>query len=138
MILMATSVIIVDYASQAGINPSESLLADLLHSSPNLSTGYVVYSNMLSIGCCFGYLLSSTDWSFVFEWIGAQEKAALVITLTLYIPLLLLTLISAKETSSRHWELTSGGLDDSRESGISSDNEDLIEPRIETVIKVRK
>ena len=39
-----------------------SLMADMLQSSPNANTGFMIYSAMLSLGSCVGYLLSAVDW----------------------------------------------------------------------------
>ena len=72
MIVVACSVVLLDYASQAAINPCESLMADILHTASNdnssnnqsqiSSMGYNVYSGMLSLGSCVGYFLSSLNW----------------------------------------------------------------------------
>ena len=37
-------------------------MADMLQSSPNANTGFMIYSAMLSLGSCVGYLLSAVDW----------------------------------------------------------------------------
>ena len=39
-----------------------SLMADMLQSAPNANTGFMIYSAMLSLGSCVGYLLSAVDW----------------------------------------------------------------------------
>ena len=63
MYVVAFAVILLDYASQAAINPCESLMADMLQSMHSQSeTGFMIYSAMLSMGSCIGYLLSAVDW----------------------------------------------------------------------------
>jgi solute carrier family 45 protein 3 len=49
--------------NEAAINPCESLVADILKSASNASTGFMIYSAMLSLGSCVGYLLSALDWN---------------------------------------------------------------------------
>ena len=54
MYVVASAVILLDYASQAAINPCESLMADMLQSMPQSETGFMIYSAMLSMGSCIG------------------------------------------------------------------------------------
>ena len=54
MLLLAVGVILLDYASQAAINPCEALMSDLLAGQQGEETGFTVYSGMLSVGACIG------------------------------------------------------------------------------------
>jgi lipid-binding SYLF domain-containing protein len=63
MWMVSFAVILLDYASQAAINPCESLVADILKSASNANTGFMIYSAMLSLGSCVGYLLSGRSGS---------------------------------------------------------------------------
>ena len=56
MLLLAVGVILLDYASQAAINPCEALMSDLLSGQQGEETGFTVYSGMLSVGACIGGL----------------------------------------------------------------------------------
>ena len=54
MLLLAVGVILLDYASQAAINPCEALMSDLLSGHQGEEAGFTVYSGMLSVGACIG------------------------------------------------------------------------------------
>ena len=58
MLLLAVGVILLDYASQAAINPCEALMSDLLSGHQGEESGFTVYSGMLSVGACIGNVLS--------------------------------------------------------------------------------
>ena len=74
MWVVSFAVILLDYASQATINPCESLMADILKSASNANTGFMIYSAMLSLGSCVGYLLSALDWSTLGQITGNSEQ----------------------------------------------------------------
>jgi hypothetical protein len=76
MWVVSFAVILLDYASQAAINPCESLVADILKSASNANTGFMIYSAMLSLGSCVGYLLSALDWSTLGQITGNSEQVS--------------------------------------------------------------
>ena len=59
MLLLAVGVILLDYASQAAINPCEALMSDLLSGHQGEESGFTVYSGMLSVGACIGKIVIS-------------------------------------------------------------------------------
>merc|ERR1719507_1616842 len=65
MFLLSVGVILLDYASQAAINPCEALMSDIMANQTEMSeeTGFSFYSGMLSVGSCIGYLLTALDWA---------------------------------------------------------------------------
>ena len=63
IILLALGVVLLDYSSQACINPCEALVSDTMSNSSNNGQGFMIYSCMLSLGSCLGYGLSSVDWN---------------------------------------------------------------------------
>ncbi len=65
MAILAVGVILLDYSYQALFNPCESLLSDLVATSPEWeqTRGFTVYSASISLGCILGYLIVSIDWS---------------------------------------------------------------------------
>ena len=102
MYVVAFAVILLDYASQAAINPCESLMADMLQSMHSQSeTGFMIYSAMLSMGSCIGYLLSAVDWQTLSQnqrnTFCSSEQTAILIVLVLFTITLLVTMIAAKE-----------------------------------------
>jgi len=101
MLLLSVGVILLDYASQAAINPCEALMSDLLVGQQGEEAGFTVYSGMLSVGACIGYLLTALDWSSYGISLGNREQTALVIVLILYLACFLVTLVSAREKPFR-------------------------------------
>jgi solute carrier family 45 protein 3 len=85
MWVVSFAVILLDYASQAAINPCESLVADILKSASNANTGFMIYSAMLSLGSCVGYLLSALDWSTLAQITGNSEQVRFLYFLKLLV-----------------------------------------------------
>ena len=74
MFILAAGFILLDYSSQAAINPCEALMSDILHSSTNENTGFLVYSGMLSLGSCIGYLLSALNWNKIRDFFSRNDE----------------------------------------------------------------
>ena len=103
MLLLAVGVILLDYASQAAINPCEALMSDLMAglAGPE-ATGFTVYSGMLSVGACIGYLLTALDWTALgISDFGSREQISIVMVLVLYGACLMVTMFSARERRYR-------------------------------------
>lgn len=66
--------VLLDYASQAAINPCEALMSDMMAGQTEVSeeTGFSFYSGMLSVGACVGYLLTALDWAKLGITIGTR------------------------------------------------------------------
>ena len=102
MHVITFAVILLDYTSQAAINPCESLMADVLRSASQSDTGFMIYSAMLSMGSCIGYLLSAVDWQAVSQTtLWSSEQTAIIIVLILFNITLFVTLCSANERPLR-------------------------------------
>ena len=141
MLLLAVGVILLDYASQAAINPCEALMSDLMAglAGPE-ATGFTVYSGMLSVGACIGYLLTALDWTALgLSDFGSREQISIVMVLVLYGACLLVTMLSARErryralVPGRDPELALTKLSEEREEttsdpGYESDETSLTEP----------
>ena len=141
MLLLAVGVILLDYASQAAINPCEALMSDLMAglAGPE-ATGFTVYSGMLSVGACIGYLLTALDWSALgLSDFGTREQISIVMVLILYGACLLVTMLSARERRYRalgpgrgdpEMALTSklSNLETTSDPGYESDETSLGEP----------
>ena len=73
-------------------------MADMLRSASQSDTGFMIYSAMLSMGSCIGYLLSAVDWQALSQTtLCSSEQTAIVIVLILFILSLIVTLWTAKE-----------------------------------------
>ena len=110
MYVITFAVILLDYTSQAAINPCESLMADVLRSASQSDTGFMIYSAMLSMGSCIGYLLSAVDWQAVSQTtLWSSEQTAIIIVLILFNITLFVTLCSANERPLRSTTLLHNG-----------------------------
>ena len=79
-------------------------MADMLHSATNANTGFMIYSAMLSLGSCVGYLLSAVDWQSLGQdtlGLGSSEQTAILLVLILFSITLLVTMVTARERPFR-------------------------------------
>lgn len=110
MLLLGLGVVLLDYSSQAAINPCEALMSDMMAEANSdmlklggEEAGFTVYSGMLSLGACLGYLLTAIDWTTVGLTAnlglsaGNREQTALVLVLVLYVICFIITMMSAWE-----------------------------------------
>lgn len=95
----AVGVILLDFSSQALMNPCKSLIPDIFHSTEEQNSGFTAYSCMLSFGGCAGYFITSFDWTETTLGIifGGQEKAVFSLLAVLLVFLLGINLSIAKE-----------------------------------------
>ncbi|KAF4523607.1 hypothetical protein B566_EDAN014581 [Ephemera danica] len=88
-LLLAVGGIALDYSSQVALNPCESLLSDLLQGSDSLEKGFSIYSGLMSLGGCIGYLVTAVHW----PW-GQQEEAACSAALVLFLVCCVATILA--------------------------------------------
>ena len=102
-VILAVGVVLLDYASQAAINPCEALMSDIMANQTEMSeeTGFSFYSGMLSVGSCIGYLLTALDWAKLGLTVGNREQTAFLLVLFLYIFCWAITMVAAKERPHR-------------------------------------
>lgn len=109
MAILAVGVVLLDYASQAAINPCEALMSDIMAGQTEMSeeTGFSFYSGMLSLGACTGYLLTALDWAkFGVVFGGTREQTAFLLVLVLYLCCWGVTMLAARERQHRPQERT--------------------------------
>ncbi|GIY95674.1 solute carrier family 45 member 3 [Caerostris extrusa] len=96
---LAVGVILLDFSSQALMNPCKALIPDIFHSLEEQNSGFTVYSCMLSLGGCLGYFITSLNWSstFIGSYFGGQEKAVFSLLAVLLLILLIVNLSVAHE-----------------------------------------
>ncbi|XP_065309409.2 solute carrier family 45 member 3-like isoform X2 [Dermacentor albipictus] len=92
--VLAAATIVLDFATQALLNPSQSLLYDLV---ADVEYGFSVYSFTLSLGGLFGYLLSALDWTDTILGQAGQERAVFILMLVALTSCLAVTFVLAKE-----------------------------------------
>ena len=95
---MAVAVILFDFSSQTCFNPCEALLADNISKTDSFDKGFMVYSSMLSLGSCFGYLLVAVDWNVPQSSIST-EKVSFIIVFILLVISMAVTLHTSERTS---------------------------------------
>ena len=102
-VILAVGVVLLDYASQAAINPCEALMSDIMAGQTEMSeeTGFSFYSGMLSIGSCIGYLLPALDWAKFGLTVGSREQTAFLLVLILYVLCWAITMVAAREKPHR-------------------------------------
>lgn len=125
MCLVTISVISVDFATQAAINPCESLMADTLQQQASTSNdslsgysedsglGFKVYSYMTTLGSCIGYLLSTVDWKTVgspmitssvqIQYSLTPEQSLFFLITVMFTVSAVITMVSAKEKPIKYY-----------------------------------
>ena len=91
--------VLLDFTSQAGLTPCEALLSDASRNTNQQDRAFTVYSFMVSLGGCIGYLITALDWSnnSVGLYFGGQEQSAFSLLIVLFTLALFTTLLVAEE-----------------------------------------
>ena len=100
MFLIVGSVML-DFTSQACLTPCEALLSDASRTNGQQERCFTVYSIMVSLGGCVGYLITAIDWSDMYisrAVFGGQEQTVFSVLIVLFTMTLLVTLFVAKES----------------------------------------
>ncbi|XP_071955804.1 solute carrier family 45 member 3-like [Antedon mediterranea] len=95
--IMALSVILLDFSSQACYTPLESLLSDPCKTAAQYNRSFAMFSLMMSLGGCLGYLITSINWmdnSFGI-YVGDQELAVFAILVVIFIISMLISICIA-------------------------------------------
>ncbi|ELT92362.1 hypothetical protein CAPTEDRAFT_73170, partial [Capitella teleta] len=97
--LLVLGAVMLDFSSQACLTPCEALLSDACKSTNQQDRCFVVYSFMVSLGGCIGYLVTALDWSAssVGVYFGNQEKSAFSMLIVLFVFSMVATLGIAQE-----------------------------------------
>ena len=91
--------VMLDFTSQACLTPCEALLSDASKMNNQQERCFTVYSIMVSLGGCIGYLITAIDWSdmYISEVFGGQEQTAFSMLIILFTLMLVVTLNVAQE-----------------------------------------
>ena len=100
VLLLIVGAVLLDFTSQATLTPCEALVADATHNTNQQDRGFMVYSFMVSMGGCIGYLITAVDWSssVIGLYFGSQERSVFSILVVLFSFTLVLTLFVAQES----------------------------------------
>ena len=98
-IFLIVGSVMLDFTSQACLTPCEALLSDASKTNNQQERCFTVYSIMVSLGGCIGYLITAIDWSdmYISVVFGGQEQTAFSLLIILFTFMLIVTLIVAQE-----------------------------------------
>ncbi|XP_026571310.1 solute carrier family 45 member 3 [Pseudonaja textilis] len=100
---------LLDFCGQVCFTPLEALLSDLFQDPDSCRQAFSVYSFMVSLGGCVGYLLPAIDWdsSFLAPYLGGQEECLFSLLTIIFLGCVLATVFVTEEVSAQV-ELSSG------------------------------
>uniref|UniRef100_H3CTS7 Zgc:77158 n=1 Tax=Tetraodon nigroviridis TaxID=99883 RepID=H3CTS7_TETNG len=118
-------VVLLDFCGQVCFTPLEALLSDLYRDEDDCSQAFAMFSFMISLGGCVGYLLPSLDWSRgpLSVYLGGQAECLFTVLILIFISSVLVTMKVSEEPScagaglaatSTSLELGAGGPDGSQ------------------------
>ncbi len=115
--MLIVGAVLLDFTSQACLTPCEALLADASKNTNQQERCFTVYSFMVSLGGCIGYLITALDWSSskIGNFFGGQEQSVFSLLIFFFIVTLVATLGIAQERP-----LMSGGHQSSTDNGVST------------------
>ncbi|KAM6937349.1 solute carrier family 45 member 3 [Xenentodon cancila] len=104
---------LLDFCGQVCFTPLEALLSDLYRDEEDCGQAFAMFSFMVSLGGCVGYLLPALDWSrgLLSVYLGGQAECLFSLLILIFVPSVLITMKVSEEPS-----LVSGSL---AESGSS-------------------
>ncbi|KAI1890671.1 hypothetical protein AGOR_G00156050 [Albula goreensis] len=102
VLLLVVGICLMEFCGQACFTPLEALVSDLFPGEEESRQAFSVYSLMISIGGCMGYLLPAMDWNTftLASYLGGQE-AFIYALLTVIFLLCLLTTIFISEVQGK-------------------------------------
>lgn len=85
-ILLSIAIVAFDLSTQLCFTPLESLLSDPCRSDHHHNKSFAVFTFLLSIGACIGYLLLSIDWSktVLSSIVGGQRECIFVVLCAIF------------------------------------------------------
>ena len=97
--LLIVGAVLLDFTSQACLTPCEALLSDACKNTNQQERAFTIYSFMVSVGGCIGYLITALDWtsSSVGHYFGGQEQSAFSVLIVLFAFTMFATLVVAQE-----------------------------------------
>ncbi|XP_016429300.1 solute carrier family 45 member 3-like [Sinocyclocheilus rhinocerous] len=99
--LLVLAICLMEFCGQACFTPLEALVSDLFPGEEESRKAFSVYSLMLSLGGCIGYLLPAVDWttSDTVVYLGGQEAFIYVVLTFIFLACLMgMAFISEEQT----------------------------------------
>ncbi|XP_067913464.1 solute carrier family 45 member 3-like [Heterodontus francisci] len=100
VIFLIIGICMLDFCGQVCFTPLEALLSDLFHDAEDCRQAFSMYSFMISLGGCIGYLLTAVDWkkTFLSTYLGGQEDCLFTLLAAIFIVCVLATFFVSEET----------------------------------------
>ncbi|XP_073477350.1 solute carrier family 45 member 3-like [Aquarana catesbeiana] len=94
---------LLDCCVQVCFTPLEALLSDLYHDDEDCGQAFAMFSFMISIGGCIGYLLTSVNWNYTYMslYLGGQDECLFYLLMLIFIVSVLVTMKTLEEHSHR-------------------------------------
>ncbi len=99
--LLVLAIGLMEFCGQACFTPLEALVSDLFPGEEESRKAFSVYSLMLSLGGCIGYLLPAVDWttSDTVVYLGGQEAFIYIVLTFIFLACLMgMAFISEEQT----------------------------------------
>lgn len=99
--LLVLGIILLQFCGQACFTPLEALVSDLFPGEQDSRWAFTVFSLLLSLGGCLGYLLPAVDWNagVAAAYISSQETFIYALLTLIFLACLLSTLFISEETA---------------------------------------
>ncbi|XP_028304252.1 solute carrier family 45 member 3 [Gouania willdenowi] len=93
---------LLDFCGQMCFTPLEALLSDLYREEEECSQAFAMFSFMVSLGGCVGYLLPALDWSHgvLSIYLGGQAECLFFLLILIFVFSVLITMKVSEEASS--------------------------------------
>ncbi|KAJ8269089.1 hypothetical protein COCON_G00116960 [Conger conger] len=90
---------LLDFCGQVCFTPLEALLSDLYHEEEDCGQAFAMFSFMVSLGGCVGYLLPALDWSggVLSLYLGGQAECLFTVLILIFLASLLVTMKVSEE-----------------------------------------
>nr|XP_033774518.1 solute carrier family 45 member 3 isoform X2 [Geotrypetes seraphini] len=107
MTFLIFGICILDFCGQACFTPLEALLSDLFQDADNCRQAFSMYSFMVSLGGCIGYLLPAINWkqTVLATYVGGQEECLFSLLVLIFLGCTLATLFVKEEVLEPPMEL---------------------------------
>ncbi|XP_048865769.1 solute carrier family 45 member 3 [Brienomyrus brachyistius] len=92
--LLILGVGLLDFCGQVCFTPLEALLSDLYGEEEACGQAFAMFSFMVSLGGCVGYLLPVLDWSggLLSTYLGGQEESLFAVLILIFVASVLITM----------------------------------------------
>lgn len=128
--LLALTVVLVDFSTQAGLTPCEVFLQDITKGLPIRDRAFSLYSLMCSLGSCAGYLILAINWEST--WLGSlfgdQEYCVFSLLFAVFLVLMIINLRTASKIRARQNLKSNKSYQDLQQLKSASTRHDLTRP----------